>query len=78
MKITGNIGNRIIDFEGKKIALHEKSYDAGYSAAMAGEPVQEFSSSLGCQMSWAVGYTDGFESIALKIEALQRGACGSI
>lgn len=78
MKVTGSrrLGNRMIEFEGKKIFLDEKSWEAGHEAAWKGkspEDIQEivafggFGQPWACPMSFAVGYTDGVEDIGRQI-----------
>ena len=84
MKVTGKIGNRMIEFEGKKIFLDEKSWEAGHKAAWNGkspEDIQEIVASGGvgqpwvCPMSFVTGYTQGFEEIAKGIARQQKTIC---
>lgn len=68
MKVSGRVGNRIIEFDGKKKMLHEKSYKAGHKAAMKVKGPECVFRFRGCQMSFAAGYSDGMKEIQNMVE----------
>lgn len=75
--IVGDKQNgRKLVVDGESGPIDEKSYDLGYSAAVAG---QDFDSTFDegprnwlCDISWIAGYTEGVASIAIRVESFQR------
>lgn len=70
MKVVGSRKKgQVLEFDGKKIPLHKKSYKAGHKAGMKGEPPECVFDFDGCSMSFVAGYVKAMNSLRLSIES---------
>lgn len=70
MKVIGKSGNRMVDYGGEKIKLHEKSYKAGKKAGRKLlDPLCIYAFD-GCELSFAAGYCDALSAVTKHVEGM--------